>query len=411
MKTLALITSILGAFSVSANAYSWMQYDDSNSPLPSNTVNTTLSDGGITWIGTDNGLVRYNGTEWTVYQSESSDLPDDNIHDIHKDAFGNTWIATDNGVLRISSNGWEVYDESNSGIPADEVRAITTDSHGNVWVGTWGNGVSKFDGTDWTTYDTQNSELPSDGIFTLEVDQDDQLWIGSFNGGVTVFDGQNWTQYNTSNSDLPHNHVRSITFDYNDIVWIGTDDGIARRTWSGHWDVFTYLELGHSVHMIFGSIQTEPGHVFFSTDGGLVEFNGGNYQVFTVQNSNLPSNNLRCVSEDHSGNLWIGTGSSGLAIFSPEGSLSVADNPEVINLFTPYPNPTTENVTLDLSADMKSDFDVLVHNAAGQLVMRERVNGYGSGVYNVDLSKLNPGALSITVISDRYTDTKHVLKL
>jgi hypothetical protein len=175
--------------------------------------------------------------------------------------------------------------------------------------------------------------------------------------------------------------------------------------------VFTYLELGHSVHTVFDGIQTEPGHLFFATDGGLVEFNASSYQVITAQNSNLPSNNLRCISEDHSGNLWIGTGSSGLAIFSPEGSLSVTDHSQRIKLFTPYPNPTTENVTLDLSADINSDFDILIHNATGQLVMRKRINAYGSGVYNLDLSTLNPGALSVTVVSDRYTDTQHLLKL
>lgn len=411
MRTVTFLTTVLAAFSLTANANSWMHYDDTNSPLPSNTVNITFNDGAITWIGTDNGLVRYNGSDWTVYQSESSDLPDDNVHDIHKDDFGNMWIATDKGVLKISNNGWEVFNESNSDIPSDLVRAISSDSHGNLWIGTWGNGIAKFDGSNWATYDTENSELPSNGIFTLEMNENDQLWIGSFNGGATMFNGQTWTVYNTSNSGLPHNHVRSITFDYNNIIWFGTDDGIARRAWSGHWDVFTYLELGHSVHTIYAGFQTEPGHLFFSTDGGLVEFNGSGHNVYSAQNSNLPSNNLRSVSEDHSGNLWLGTGSSGLAVFSLEGTLSITDQPQTKNLFTPYPNPTTQGVILNLSSGIHSDFDVLVHNTAGQLVMQERMNGFGASTYNIDLSKMQPGALMISVISDRFIDTQQVLKL
>jgi ligand-binding sensor domain-containing protein len=125
MKPLALLAALLGAFSVSANANSWMQYDQSNSPLPSNSVTATLNDGAITWVGTFDGLAMFNGMDWTIYQSETSILPDDHIHDIYKDTQGNTWVVSGTGLLKINVNGWEVIDLANSPTPTAQLRSIT----------------------------------------------------------------------------------------------------------------------------------------------------------------------------------------------------------------------------------------------------------------------------------------------
>lgn len=410
MKTLAILTSLFGAFSLSASASSWMQYDQSNSPLPSNAVTATLNDGSITWVGTDEGLAMFNGSDWTIYQAESSTLPGDHIQDIYKDANGNTWVATNNGILKISLNGWEVFDMNNAPIPTDQFRSVTADVQQNLWFGTWGYGLLKYDGANWTVFDDQNSGLPSNGIFDIAFDDSENLWIGTYNGGVTKFDGQNWTTYTTSNSELPHNNVRSVTVGQNGVIWFGTDDGLARKTAVNHWDVFTYLELGHSVHTVHAGIQVEPGHLFFATDGGLLEFEGSTYRTFTAQNSDLPSNNLRCLSSDAEGNLWIGTGNNGVALFSEQDLLSV-DRKEQVNYFTPFPNPTTGSITLDLKKDLGNSFEFIVHNNIGQTVFRKQLANYSSGILTLDLNELPNGALSITLVSDRKSDTKRVIKL
>jgi streptogramin lyase len=411
MKSLAFLTALFSAFSVSSYASSWMQYDQTNSPLPSNAVSATLNDGAITWVGTDNGLAMFNGTDWTIYQSETSLLPDDHVHDIYKDTQGNTWVATSMGLLKINLNGWEVINLSNSPIPSDQFRTVTTDQYNNLWIGTWGNGVLRFDGNSWTEYNTQNSMLPSNGVFDIEADNAGNMWIGTYNGGVTKFDGQNWTVWNTDNSDLPHNNVRNITFDNNGVIWFGTDDGLARKTAVNHWDVFTYLELGHSIHTIHEGIQVASGHLYFATDGGLLEFDGSNYQVFSAQNSNLPNNNLRSVSQDHHGNLWIGTGNNGVVVFSEDGSLSIADNTGAVEYFRPYPNPTNGSLILDLSDELKDDFEVLVHNNFGQLILRKRMVNYSTKILDLNLSDLPSGAYTVTVLSNQKFDTDRILKI
>lgn len=193
-------------------------------------------------------------------------------------------------------------------------------------------------------------------------------------------------------------------------MWFGTDDGIARKTPGGHWHVFTYQQLGHSIHTIHDGIQVGDGHLYFATDGGLVEFEAFNYTVYTLQNSSLQTNNLRCISQDHTGNLWIGTGNNGVTIFSPEGELSVNENPTV-DYFQPYPNPTIDNVILDLNTELGDDFEVVIHNNMGQMVYRNRVRNNSNRIYPIELGDLPAGYFSVSIISDGHVDTKRVLKL
>ena len=410
MKSIAFLTALLSAFSVSANATSWMQYDQSNSPLPSNSVTATLNDGEVTWVGTNDGLAMFDGLNWTIYKSETSQLPDDHVYNIYKDNQENTWVSTNMGLLKISMSGWEVVNMANSEIPTTQIRSILSAQQNNLWIGTWGSGLLKYDGATWTVYNDQNSQLSSNGIFDVELDETGNVWVGTYNGGVSKFDGQNWTTYSTSNSELPHDNVRDITIDENGIVWFGTDDGIARKTAGNHWDVFTYLELGHSVHAVYQGIKVASGHIYFATDGGLVEFDGSTIEIFTAQNSDLPSNNLRSISEDSNQNLWLGTGNNGVAIFSEQDLLSVS-NENKPDFFIPFPSPTSGSLTLDLQENLGQEFEVLVHNSIGQMVYRTGINQYSSGNYDLDLSDLPDGALSITIVSDRFSDTKRVLKL
>lgn len=410
MKALAILTAFFGAFSLSTSANSWMHYDQSNSPLPSNSVTAIMNDGAITWVGTDEGLARYNGMDWEIFTSETSELPDDHVRDIYKDNQGNSWVATYSGVLKMNVNGWEVIDMSNSPIQSNQIRSISVTADNTVWFGTWGYGLISYNGQNWTLFDTQNSDIPSNGIFEVTIDEVDNIWVGTFQGGVSKYNGQTWETFNTANSELPNNNVRDITFSQSGIVWFGTDDGLARMTSEGEWEVFTYQELGHSVHTIHDGANVADGIIYFATDGGLIRFESLNYTFYTLQNSSLPSNNLRCISKDSNGNLWIGTGNNGVTIFSPEGSLSVNDRQEA-SYFQPYPNPTLDNTILDLNTKLGQDFEVVIHNNLGQMVYRNQVTNHSNRIYPIELGNLPAGYFSVSVISDGNVDTKKVLKL
>lgn len=409
MKSALLLTAILALTTTSLIASNWTNYNVGNSPIPSNTITSILTTETENWIGTDNGLAKFDGNSWEVFQAESSDLVDDRVYDLHQDSDGNIWVVTALGITRITEQGWEVRSTNDLPNGVTQFRSIDIDQLGNIWIGTWGYGILKYDGSDWTQYNTDNSGLPSNGIFEVRVDESGIVWIGTFNEGLVTFDGQNWTIYNSSNSDLPNDNVRCIEFDFSNNVWVGTDDGLARRTPLNRWDVFSYVELGHSVHSVREVIRSETGNMYFATDGGLIKFENFVYTFYTAQNSNIPHNNLYCLAQDGRGDIWIGTGADGAAVLSSSSSLSTGKNPTV-EYFQPYPNPTNTDITLALTQPVKQPFEISVFNTVSQVMYRENGTLLKSSNYKIPLDDLPKGTYLIRLISDGKVDTKRVIK-
>jgi ligand-binding sensor domain-containing protein len=67
-------------------------------------------------------------------------------------------------LAKFDGVNWTVYNTSNSGLPDNYVRAIAIDGQGNKWIGTLGEGLAKFDDVNWTVYNTSNSGLPDNGF-------------------------------------------------------------------------------------------------------------------------------------------------------------------------------------------------------------------------------------------------------
>jgi ligand-binding sensor domain-containing protein len=259
----------------------WTVYNTSNSGLPHNNVNAIAIDGqGNKWIGTVGspgvvgGLAKFDGVNWTVYNIYY-------VRAIAIDGQGNKWIGTEyGGLAKFDGVNWTVYNTSNSGLPSNGVNAIAIDGVGNKWIGTYG-GLAKFDGVSWTVYKRTNSNLPSDSVYAIAIDEQGNKWIGTYRG-LAKFDGVNWTVYKTSNSGLPNNYVSAITIDEYGNKWIGT----------------------------YG--------------GGIAKFDGANWVVFTTANSGLPNNNILTITIDKKGNKWIGMDFGGLAIFQEGIALSIS---------------------------------------------------------------------------------------
>jgi ligand-binding sensor domain-containing protein len=66
------------------------------------------------------------------------DLPDNRVYAIAIDGQGNKWIGTRGGLVKFDGVNWTVYNTSNSGLPDNYVRAIAIDGQGNKWIGTLG---------------------------------------------------------------------------------------------------------------------------------------------------------------------------------------------------------------------------------------------------------------------------------
>ncbi len=159
MKTL-LLSEVL--FFLSINAFSqdiiWNNYTTQNSQLPGDFIHSIVVDtNNIKWIGTGNGLVKYNDEEWIVYDTSNSDLPSNLINCLSLDNYGKLWVGTSQGLASFDGNNWEVFTPDNSGIPAEIVTAVKPDSAG-IWVGAMdqspyvNGGLGYYNGNSWTVY-------------------------------------------------------------------------------------------------------------------------------------------------------------------------------------------------------------------------------------------------------------------
>jgi photosystem II stability/assembly factor-like uncharacterized protein len=175
----------------------WDVYNTSNSDIPSNYVYSVVIDGsGKKWIGTADGLAEFDGTDWRVYDTSNSGLPSNYVASIAIDGSGNKWIGTGlnffppifgEGLVLFDGTDWTVYNTSNCELPSNHVFSIAIDGNGNKWIGTRSDGgLGKFDGTNWTVFNTYNSGLPYNQVNSIVIDGRGNKWIGT-GGGLAVY--------------------------------------------------------------------------------------------------------------------------------------------------------------------------------------------------------------------------------
>lgn len=204
----------------------WTTYRKSDGLAADYVISIVIDAEGNKWFGTNKGVSKFDGVNWTTYNMSNSDLVFNRVNAIAIDAEGNKWFGTSNGVSKFDGTNWTTYDTSNSGLAFDYISAVAVDQAGNVWFGTrlsdgFGYGVSKFDdGGNWTTHNTTSGALASNSVNAIAADLSGNVWVGTTTGGVSKYNGTSWMTYRAG-SGLASDHVRSIAVDSADAKWFG----------------------------------------------------------------------------------------------------------------------------------------------------------------------------------------------
>jgi ligand-binding sensor domain-containing protein len=359
---------------------SWQVFNQENSNLPDNQVQTLLSSFGEVWIGTyegglvfleDNDLQVVNfheeknpsinalildeqgifwlGTSWGLLNtkaddfwldSDNSNLPSDSITALLSDEQGGVWIGTSEGLAHLKADGsWQVFNTDNSNLPSNSVLTLLSDEHGGVWIGTYEGLIHlKKDGS-WQIFNKDNSNLPSNYVTALLSDAQGGIWIGTYRGLVHLDAEDSWqVLLNEYNSNLPSNTIRALFSDEQGKIWLGTSwEGIAYLKADGSWQVFNTDNSNLPSNLVRTLLSDEKGGAWIGTvgdetnNGGLAHFKAdGSWQVFNTDNSNLPFNSVRALLSDKKGGVWISSGTledetnnGALAHFKADGSWQI----------------------------------------------------------------------------------------
>jgi hypothetical protein len=192
------------------------------------------------WVGFErHGIALFVDGVWSHFTVEDG-LPSNSIYGITVDDFGVAWVGTWEGIARYDGEEWTVpYTVMNDTIFNNRVHSIAFDSERNIWVGHVSDGVSHYNRTtgEWVHYVEGKTGLSGDSIRSILVkpgteDDPESIWIATSGGGISKFQNGEWSVYRKKDG-LPGNDVRHLAFDRFNRVWAATEGGAAYLGESG----------------------------------------------------------------------------------------------------------------------------------------------------------------------------------
>ena len=310
--------------------------------LSNNKVNCILQDKrGFTWIGTDDGLNRYDGYNFKVFKNipgEPSSLSGNTITDLHEDKNGILWIATaDGGISRYdyrmpTEKKFRQYKHQpgdSSSIPVNIVNALEEDAAGDLWLATSGSAILRFDKKKekFIRPGTQGVWTINDMIF----DQAGIIWAGKEGGSILKGDPktQTWSmdpRYSNLYVSLPHMVVTRLFRDSKQNIWFGSWDKALYRynATTGSEDSFINVpgnpySFGIDEPISFN--EDKQGRIWIGGKlSGLYIYDQTrrefyNYRHDPSREGTLSDNRVNCIFIDATGIVWVGT-NNGISIYN-----------------------------------------------------------------------------------------------
>jgi len=303
---------------------------------------------GFMWIGTDDGLNRYDGYNFHVYKNSIRNeysISSSSIRTIFEDSRGDLWIGT-----RLGLN---LYDRKNDRFIryprwTEQIIWSIAEEKNNLWISTDA-GLYRFDlSNDSVHVYSPNPGLRNDisrmiggGMSTIFIDSRKNVWIGS-NNGLHMYKNENNNFINyyydeNNSSSISSDDVRSILEDKDGRIWIGTSAGLdlftnaheyPRKGIFEHYQNSSIDEKSISGGTVLSLLEDDKHNLWIGIENGGLDLlnlntfkNGVNNFVHFRNDPNtrtsLNNNSIYSLFRDRQGNIWIGTFGNGLNIVSP----------------------------------------------------------------------------------------------
>lgn len=375
-----------------------------NHGLSSSRITGIVQDSdGFIWVSTQDGLNRYDGAEFEIYQKKNSNISSNDITDIIIDSQHRIWIATLGGGVNIYDRTKDSFRTLKSLVSntnhkiSNQVNALFEDSKGLIWIGT-NNGLEIYNSKDNSLVNKINPEIANVNITSFYETRDGLIYIGTFGNGLFVFNPESNVikKIPVNQFDLI-NYINVITGLNNDILLLATEDkGLIKLDLNANSLVNYFKDIKDvNTPKIIRSITLDSnGYLWVgSDDKGLfkIEYPNSqkiewvNYRYESESISGLTGNAIYAIAEINDHSIWVGTAWNGINVIplNNKSSLIYSD----IKGEKPYPVLSINKVdnTLYIGSD-------------------------GDGLYTYEIVKKNRKKLNldskfiqhISYTSDRY---------
>jgi signal transduction histidine kinase/ligand-binding sensor domain-containing protein/DNA-binding response OmpR family regulator len=308
-------------------------------------VNCIIQDSrGFMWIGSRNGLNRYDGYKFITYRYDSKDehsLSNNMVTDLAEDTEGNIWVATQNGLNCYQRKTGifirYLHDVHNHGSLASSIiNRVAFDKAGKLWIATQVAGLDCYDLKTKKFIHHQHSNTLSgtindDNVRTVYTDSQGRLWVGTSMGGLNLYNPEknSFTAFpfkDPTTHTIKGNNVVSIIENNDHELWVGTqEDGLyllnEREGSFKHFKHEENTENSISSNTIYSMRKDEAGNLWLGTEnGGLSVWSPKDQRFYQyahddVDGNSINGNSIYGVCRDRLGNMWLGAFGGGINLY------------------------------------------------------------------------------------------------
>jgi diguanylate cyclase (GGDEF)-like protein len=262
---------------------------------------------GYMWFGTEEGLVRFDGIRFRVFDNRGGKgLPDNYVRRLLVTHDGSLWIATRNAVSQYRDGVFRTFTQADGLFPGD-VASLCEGNDGGLWIAT-GGGLNLLKNGKLTSI-RERDGLPDKKITAMAQTADGTLWLGT-SQGLSQYRSGRFKTFGTRDG-LPGNSVEALAVSRAGSLLVATDKGLVR--WNGlNASIIPSFVAPSTDHVQF-LLEDRNGNLWIEwRRQGLTRLNGAG-QVNYTRAQGLPSNQTSALFEDMDGDLWIGFSDAGVA--------------------------------------------------------------------------------------------------
>lgn len=256
---------------------------------------------------------------WIQYTSANSAITSNLINSIAYNIIKDElWIATDKGVNCLTKEDWKNFTTNNSDLLSNQINDLAvnlgfTPSNGKVWFAT-DSGAAHYHHDKWTVISEVQGH-PLGQVLSVTIDPKGITWLGTRHNGLFGTNDTLWGVYDTTNG-LPSNCIRDVVVTHDGTLWCATDRGVACLR-ADQWKTYSVENSNIYSNNVF-CVGKQNATLWFGCKDGVSRFENEIWSNFTASNASpFLTDTIFSITVFMPNEIFFGT-SSGVCRFSQD---------------------------------------------------------------------------------------------